>query len=624
MIGELLVLLCVAWPLTLAVTLACRRQLATGVLWSWLVVCAPVPALVAALSVPDAVRVELTWLLLGGVWEVDNARRALLAAAALVWLLAGWQMRSRFVNETHRMSLQLAWLLALTGNIGVMLVHDVAGLYAFFALMSFSAYPLVVLTRTPEALAAGRVYLSFTVLAEVLILCGLLIGSSGEVSPQLSDLPVALAASSFTTIASLCLWTGFGVKTAVAGLHLWLPGVYTHAPPPVAAVLGGAMINAGVLGLLVTLPLGAASLPTLGATIVAVGVVGALGAAFVGVTQRSSTTVLGYSSISQMGLLMIPLGAALHTPKIAPAAVAAITLFAVHHGLAKASLFLGVDVAQRSSRASRPLVLTLLMLVGASLAGAPFTSGAAAKLATKYALTDVASTWPWLTTVLSLAAAGTTVLVLRAVFCLAEETSFRSVGDAAPSREPGHGTTGGKAGRAVPPDMMTSRWPVSWVLSVALVAIGIWWLPLGDAPRAWPGSSASDAVALLWPVALGCALFFAARWVAARGFLPNWRVPAGDLLVPVSALSRSARALIYKLGHATGRVLSVRGERDADARADARPDATRASGTIAHLWHDVRTRWRVKQPHKADSALRSVAPILFGALIVAVLLLLQP
>ncbi len=599
MMAELLVLLAVAWPLSLATILTLRRSIWGATAWSWAVALAPVPALVAAIGVPDGVSVELSWLLLGSRWEIDAARRALLAAAALVWLLAGWQMRTRFANETHRTSLQLGWLLAFAGNAGVMLVHDVAGLYAFFALMSFSAYPLVVHTRTAEAMSAGRVYLAMTVLGEVLILSGLLIATRGLVSPQLSDLPRALAESSQAGLAIFCLWTGFGVKTAVAGLHLWLPGAYTYALPPVSAVLGGAMINAGVLGLLLTIPLGTVSLTTLGAVVLYVGLLGAFGAAIVGVSQRMSTTVLGYSSISQMGLLMIPLGAALHTPAIAPAAGAAITLFAVHHGLAKASLFLGVDIARRSNMVNRAVLLSLLLFVGASLSGAPLTSGAAAKLATKYALADIANIWPWLSSALSLAAMGTTLLVLRAVWCLAKETSNQETTEA---------TSDSTA---------TSAVPLAWFLSVALVLTGVWWLPLPDAARAWPGASAGDAVSLLWPIVLGVALAGAAAWASARHFLPRWHVPAGDLLVPVSALARVLQTVSLRVAHAAESLL--RGS----SPLNENESSPGTGNALVRALRNVRSRLRVEQPSESDAALRSFAPIAFAALIVATLFFLR-
>ncbi len=592
MMSELLVLLAVAWPLTLAATVALRRSISATPAWSWVVCLAPIPALVAAIGVPDAVSVELPWLLLGSRWEIDSTRRALLIAAALVWLLAGWQMRARFTHDTHRTSLQIGWLLALTGNFGVMLVHDVAGLYAFFALMSFSAYPLVVLSRSAKALAAGRVYLAMTVLGEVLILSGLLIASRGLTSPQLADLSITLGDSPYAAYASLCLWTGFGVKTAVVGLHMWLPGAYTHAPPPVSAVLGGAMINAGVLGLLVTLPLGAMSFTKLGTVMIGAGLLGAFGAAVVGVTQRSSATVLGYSSISQMGLLMIPLGAALHTPSIAPAAIAAITLFAVHHGLVKASFFLGVDVARQSNAVSRRLVLVLLLLVGASLAGAPLTSGAAAKLATKYALADVATTWPWLINALSLAAAGTTVLVLRAVWCLSKEPTNPEAAEAG------------------------VEWPAGWLLSLVLVLTGVWWLPLPEVARAWPGASAGDAVSLLWPIALGVALAGAAMWASTQRLLPRWQVPVGDVLAPLSVLGSGMHAMVLRVAQIAESFMP------GGAAQGNQPGSPRTGVVIAQTWRDIRSRLRVDQPGKADATLRSVAPIVFAALIIVVLILL--
>ena len=64
----------------------------------------------------------------------------------------------------------------MSGNLGLIVAQDVLSFYLFFALMSFSAYGLIVHKRDPEALRAGRVYIYLVVLGEVLLFAGLVLG----------------------------------------------------------------------------------------------------------------------------------------------------------------------------------------------------------------------------------------------------------------------------------------------------------------------------------------------------------------------------------------------------------------------------------------------------------------
>ena len=135
--------------------------------------------------------------------------------------------------------------------------------------------------------------------------------------------------------------------------------------------------------------------------------------------QRDPKVVLAYSTVSQMGYLSAVVGIALAQPALAPAAVASAVVYAVHHGLAKGALFLGVPVWKhhRSDR-SRWLVVGGLTIAGLAVVGAPFTSGALGKYATKTAV-EGANLWGLdLVQVLPFVATVSTVLLTRFTWLL--------------------------------------------------------------------------------------------------------------------------------------------------------------------------------------------------------------
>jgi hydrogenase-4 component B len=425
---------------------------------------APLPALAAALLVAPGTTLDLPWLMLGGTWALDDTRRTLLAAMSLMWCVGGWFALESPDTCTRLPRLVWPWLFTLTGNVWLAVATDIGGFYSGFAMMSFGAYALIVLRDDRPAHAAGTHYLWYTIVGEMALLGGLIAASIAGAGNRLSDVPSAVAASPHALWITLALLVGFGVKAALFGLHGWLRMTYAMAPAAVRVVLGGAMINAGVLGWLLTLPIGLITLDPLGTWLARLGLAAALYGAARGVMLGHAPVVLGWSSVSQMGLITMLVGVALSNGDLV--FVPAIALYAAHHGIAKGALFAGSD----HTISVRALHRRWLVLPALALVGAPFTSGAAAKLSMKAALGAAEVAWPlpWLTA----AAIGTTLLMVRVLWC-----TERMAGDG-------------------------QRWPIAWMLALVTVVSAIWWLPLGVAADTGAGS----LVALTWPIAIGVAI----------------------------------------------------------------------------------------------------------------------
>lgn len=464
---------------------------------------AALPGLLLALLMPADLVIEAPWLLFGGRFGVDETGRAFLLFTALLWWLSGLFGLRYLADDPRRWQFFVYYLLAMSGSLGVNVCLDPASYFVLFALMSFSSYGLVVHAGDAEALRAGRVYIALVVLGEVLLISAIavMLNSGGE------GLPYRNAEAPAVFIALVLL--GFGIKAGALPLHVWLPLAHPAAPVPASAVLSGAMIKAGLLGWLRFLPLGAITAPDWGLVCAAAGLAAAFYAAAVGVTQRNPKTVLAYSSISQMGLMTVPVGIALAVPEAWPAALSAVLIYALHHGLAKGALFLGVGVASHAGGLRGPVLLALL-LPALALAGLPLTSGAVAKVALKGAVAGADPAWiAWLAVLLPLAAVGTTLLMARFLITLRT-------------------TAAGHHARA------SGLWP-SWLALLVLVAALIWSWPLAHdaaaaslkADKLWPA---------VWPVLAGVLLAGLAWRLSARRARPTPQVPPGDLLLAFDAL----------------------------------------------------------------------------------------
>lgn len=503
----------VAFPLLVAAALWApgSRRAAT-----WLAPWAALPAVLLAIVAPAEVTAGSTWLLLGLRLRVaDSVTQVFLLFTSCLWLAAGPFARRYLAAGPRRTRFEGFFLLTLAGNIGLIVAADVATFYLFYALMTFAAYGLVAHEQTDAARRAGRVYVVMALGGEMLLVAAFFAIVGTDIDVDLRDVPGVVAASPRRELLVGFLLAGFGVKAGALLLHLWLPLAHPVAPTPASTVLSGAMIKAGLLGWLRFLPIGVAPFATAGLLCIAGGCTAALYGIAVGLTQRDPKTILAYSSVSQMGFITATLGIGLANPGAAGPAVAAILFYALHHALAKGALFLGTGVAGSTGRGWPGRLVTVgLGLAALDLAGAPLSSGALAKISVKALV--VQSPWgaTWLPSLLSIGAAGSTLLMIR----------FLS--RAIPRRDDGASP---RAGLWIP-------WASVLLLDVALLLrppVSTEDLTLLFQPSALWGAA--------WPVGAGILVAALAIRIGRRWTPPRMEVPPGDVLVLVEALLAAAR-----------------------------------------------------------------------------------
>ena len=370
---------------------------------------AALPSLLLAVLYPSAESVWLDWLLLGVRLGLDETGRLLLGASALVWLLAGAYSAGSLPRGADLRRFRVFFLLAMSGNFSLILAQDMLTFYFGFTLMGLSAYGLVAHRASVSSRRAGRLYLGWTITGEVLLFSAIVMlamqagGSDFTSLRQINPNPFAV----------MLLIMGFGIKLALPGLHPWLPVTYAAAPAAGVAVLSGPMISAGLLGWLRFLPPGQAALIPWGEFLILVGIIGVILGIAVGLLQHKPKLVLAYSSISKMGLLASGFGIALAHPADAAWLLSALLLFTVHHLLVKSAMFLGIDLLDRHP--ARRWILLGLLVLGLALIGAPFTSGALAKVRLFSALPEQTQ---WFGAWLTLATFATTLLMGRLAFLL--------------------------------------------------------------------------------------------------------------------------------------------------------------------------------------------------------------
>ena len=345
-----LLVLTLVLPLVMLVACIGRWPREHMLSWLWL---APVPGLAAAFFSAGAPSLVLELPVLKVVLALDLPGAILLGAAALLWICAGAYAATYLRGKPHGGRFAEFWLMTLTGSLGVFMAADLASFFLLFTIASLAAYGLVLHDGTPRALRAGTIYLELAIAGEVFLLMGfvLLATAAPEGDLLISHVLAALPTSPWRTATLLFLLAGFGLKAGLVPLHVWLPIAHPAAPMPASAVLSGAIIKAGIIGLIRFMPLGA--VPSgWGMVLVTVGLVTTFYAVAIGITQVNPKTVLAYSSVSQMGLVTTVLGMGLIAGSARLDLDAA--YLAAHHVLAKGALFLAVGVAAATTGVSGP------------------------------------------------------------------------------------------------------------------------------------------------------------------------------------------------------------------------------------------------------------------------------
>jgi multicomponent Na+:H+ antiporter subunit D len=232
-------------------------------------------------------------------------------------------------------------LLNLGGMIGFVSTGDFFNLFVFLEVLSLSGYALVAVGgRKIAGLAAFKYLLMGAVSSLVVLLCvGLLHALTGslnmaDVASRLgtaeSPVPVALALGGFTA--------AFLVKAALFPLHIWLPDAHSAAPSPVSAILSGLVVKMGIVGLLrvwqVFHGAGVLGMTALSEVLVWLGAASIVMGAFFAVFQEDLKLMLAYSTVSNVGYIVLGLGLA------SPLGMTGGVVHVFNHALIKAALFL--------------------------------------------------------------------------------------------------------------------------------------------------------------------------------------------------------------------------------------------------------------------------------------------
>ena len=290
-------------------------------------------------------RIAVPWLTMSGykmdfAFTIDNVTSAMVFMVSVVAMLIHLFSQG-YMRGEKRYSRFFAYISLFTFSmLGVVMTDNLLALYMFWEIMGLCSYLLIAFYfEKASACYAGIKAFLVTRLGDIGFLFGILMAFIVAGSFNLPDITVAFGSSAvaakfgavFVTVAGIALFAGAVGKSAQFPLHVWLPDAM-EGPTPVSALIHAAtMVAAGVYLTARVFAVISASVTTM-AVVATIGAVTLLISAMLGPVMNDIKKVLAYSTISQLGYMILGLGVGGFTASL---------FHLLNHAYFKACLFLG-------------------------------------------------------------------------------------------------------------------------------------------------------------------------------------------------------------------------------------------------------------------------------------------
>ena len=321
--------------------------------------------------------------------SADNLSLVLLLSIAIVAATTLLAAKYTIKSEQSLYIFSNMLLVIVGGMNGVVLVKDIFSMYVFMEIVAVSSFILIAFYKDIDSLEGAFKYMILSGFATSLMLVAiaLLVMTCG--STAFSDISAVLKLSQNTSLImfSIVLFIcGLFIKAGLMPFHGWLPDAYSSAPAPVSILLAGIVTKtAGVYTLMrITISVFGFTEPIKHVFLV-VAVISIVLAALAAIGQTDFKRMLAYSSISQVGYIILGLGCA------TPLAIAGAIFHLFNHAIFKSLLFVNSAAVESQAgtkdmtkmgglAAKMPVTGFTSVLASLSAAGIPPLAGFWSKL----------------------------------------------------------------------------------------------------------------------------------------------------------------------------------------------------------------------------------------------------
>ena len=264
----------------------------------------------------------LDWVQSIGVkfaFQIDSVSMILTVLTSFVFLLAAFASKLN-IRKSHKFYYSML-LLLMSSILGIFTASDMFVFFLFWELELIPAYFLIGgkwreedETQQEKAKKSAVKYVLFTFLGSMIMLLGILLLhyynfiANGILSANFADIVDSAIPDYIQNLIAICLLIGFGVKLPIVPLHTWLPDAHTNAPTPVSMILAGILLKTGAYGIYKfnyeTMPV---SFHWIAPALAIFALINIIYTAFIAYAQTDIKRIIAYSSISNMGLILLGL-----------------------------------------------------------------------------------------------------------------------------------------------------------------------------------------------------------------------------------------------------------------------------------------------------------------------------
>jgi len=328
-------------------------------------------------------------------FRLDGLRAIYGVVAAFMWVMTTLFSREYFAHYRNRNRYYFFTLLTFGATLGVFFSADLITTFLFFEVMSFTSYVLVIHDERPATLDAARTYMAVAVIGGLAMLFGIFIlhvqlGTT-EIAALLEAVQQFQGNMGILYLAGTFLLIGFGGKAGMFPLHIWLPNAHPVAPAPASALLSGILTKTGVFGIIIIGSILFHQQAGWGYLMINIGIVGMLTGAVLALFSTDLKRTLAYSSISQIGFIILGVGMqSLLYEYYNSMPIQGTLLHMLNHSLIKLLLFMAAGVVVMNTHQldlnkirgfgrGKPLFSFCFLMGVLTIIGMPFWSGYVSK-----------------------------------------------------------------------------------------------------------------------------------------------------------------------------------------------------------------------------------------------------
>lgn len=288
----------------------------------------------------------LDWIQSIGVtfsFNLDGIGMILVVLTSFIFLMASISSKLN-IRKNHKFYYSML-LLLMSSILGIFAASDMFVFFMFWELELIPAYFLIggdfSIEPHPEAKKSAVKFVLFTFFGSMFMLLGMLLlhyynyVMTGVLSASFTDIFANPIPNSIQLLIAVCFLIGFGVKLPIIPLHTWLPDAHTNAPTPVSIILAGILLKTGAYGILrFNYEIMHDSFVTIAPVLAVFALINIIYTAFVAYSQTDIKRIVAYSSISNMGLILLGLCA------LNQIGISASVFHMVAHALVTAGLFM--------------------------------------------------------------------------------------------------------------------------------------------------------------------------------------------------------------------------------------------------------------------------------------------